>query len=198
MCFPLLAAIPAAFAAAGSAVSTAAGAVGTFTAANAGAIALANMALAAGSAVAQSESQRKMYNANADEARRAYTDELEALNARDDEVNRAASDNVFSNEIAALEERGRASASATGTADISLGEVLQNVNARKSIAKGNIEANRVGAIQQNTRMKRAGASGARSRINSVNRPSMTALGFNIAGAAIGGATTYSNLKNRGS
>jgi len=186
MCPPLLAALPAVFTA-----------VSGFVSANAVPIMLAQAGVGIAAAVAQSEAQSKAYKENAVEARRAYTDDLEALNARDDEVNRSATDNVFQNEIAALEERGRARAGALGTADISLNEVLQNVNSRVAIARGNIETNRVGAIEQNRRAKRAAASSGNARINSVQRPSMTALGFDIAGSVLGAATTYSELKNRG-
>ena len=172
-------------------------AIGSFTAANAVPVALAQAGLGVLASVTQAQAQKKAYEANAAAARIAHADDLEALNARDDEVNRAATDNIFQNEIAALQDRGRARAGAGGTADVSLGEVLQGVNARVAHARGNIEQNRVGAIQQNLRAKRSAGTAAQSRINSVQRPSMTALGFDIAGGVLGAATTYSELKNRG-
>lgn len=142
--------------------------------------------------------QRRAYKQNARSALAGYSDDIEALNARQDQVNRAASNDILNNEIAALEAKGQARASANGLADVSLGEVLQGVGAAKGRANTNIKYNRDTAAQQTQRDIRGAQAAANNRIASVARPSLTALGFKLAGDVIGGQTTYEQLKQRGS
>lgn len=164
---------------------------------NPAAASAAQSAMAIASDVLSFKAQGKLYQRNARAAYNAYGDDLEALNARQDQVNRSASEDILSNQIAAIQERGRNIASANGLADISLGEVLQGVNAQNDRAKANIIYNRDAAANQTRRDMKAAQSTAKSRINSVARPSLTALAFRTVGNIAQGMTTYDELKDRG-
>jgi hypothetical protein len=144
------------------------------------------------------KAHQKAYMRNGAAAVEAYGDDIEALNARQDQIGRSASEDILSNQIAALEERGRATAAANGLADVSLGEVLQGVHAQRDRANSNIIFNRDTARQQTIRDKKSAQSTAQSRINAVSRPSLTAYAFKAAGDVLSAGTTYDQLKNRGS
>ena len=162
-------------------------------------LAVAGFGVKAASSILEYKGQRQQYISNYGSAVKSYDDEYAALSAQGDQVSRRASEDIVSNEIAALQQRGAAVAQASGRglAGISLSEVLQGVGAFKNRSNSITELNRKNTLYQIGQEKIGAASTAMNRINSVARPSVAKLGFNIASAALEAGGWYKSMQNAG-
>lgn len=160
-------------------------------------LSFAQAAIGVGSAYAQQQGQKRAFIQNRDAALADFRERIVAIQDRRDQENRSVSEDAFDLQIAALQERARANvdASMTGMADVSANEVLSAISGRASRALDQLSFNRDSINRQLDREAASAGAQANSRINSVARPSMTAMGFDMANAVLSGGGTYMRYRN---
>lgn len=152
-------------------------------------------AIGAMSSIQAHNAQAKQYDANAAASNAAYVDEISQLNQRQVQEEAAASQEQQQNNIEAAKALASARVGAgergvTGqTVELGFNDLIGQ-NLRDNTTIGTNLENTMTSLQWE---KKAADSRRISRINSVNRPSKSATGLQIASSAVNAGTSYAGM-----